>query len=158
MSELTAASLLSSWIRRVSGMYANDLKALSAAAYAASPGGVARSPQSFTAEVAGMNLLLAGMLQGAAPAMPSEEQSAAYEASLATIEAGAAAVIASGTALADAVDANPAKLAEMTQAPWGEPMTFGALVNVAANHIMYHDGHLTLIQMLHGDAEMHWFE
>ncbi|MFZ4506506.1 MAG: hypothetical protein ACOYON_02270 [Fimbriimonas sp.] len=159
MSEINAAKELATWTRRVCQMYGKDLKAISNECYVANHGGVSRTVQDFTAEVAGMNMAMAGLVSGAGFVRPSDEESAAFKASLDTAEAGAAAVVASGEALASAIEsASPEKLSEMTQAPWGEPMSIYALANIAANHVMYHDGQLTYVQCLNNDPEMHWFD
>jgi len=46
---------------------------------------------------------------------------------------------------------------------WGEtvqtmlgPMTLLAAAGFAALHMMYHDGQLNYVHLLHGDNEMHW--
>ena len=149
------ASVLAPWIRRVSGMYTNDLKALPVEAFTECPGGCARTPQEFTAEVAGMNFMLSKMLGGEMPDSSAERPESKLPE---TIEEGCQMILASGEALASSVEANAANLGNMTRAPWGEEMTFAALTNIAANHIMYHDGQLTYYQALKGDGEMHWFD
>lgn len=158
MSASETSQLLAAAIRQVCGMYAKDLSALSDAAYLNPSGGCTRSAQNFTAEVAGLNMLLAANLNGEGAQMPSEEERDAYRTSLATQQVGAGAIVASGEALAAAIEANSSKLGGMTTAPWGAPMPWSGLCMLAVNHVMYHDGQLTLLQMQAGDAEMHWFD
>lgn len=152
------ATLLAGAARRVNSMYAKDLRALPDAAYAVSHGGVARTPQDFTAEVAGFNYMVAGALNGTMTAPPTPEERAAYTQKVSTKDAGVAEVLGSAEALAKAIEGAGSKLGEMYPAPWGEEMPFAALANLAVNHTMYHDGQLTFLQCLHGDAEMHWFD
>jgi hypothetical protein len=147
--QIDAAAELASWTRRVAGMYAKDLKALSQEQYQGSCGGVARTAHDFTAEVCGFNLGMVGALAGGDMNRPSDEEQAQFKASLADRDTAVAKVIESGEMLA---------AAEMTQAPWGEPITYYQFANIATNHILYHDGQLNVIQSVHGDGEMHWFD
>ena len=41
------------------------------------------------------------------------------------------------------------------QGPFG-PATRLAAAGIASMHMMYHDGQLNYVHMLHGDMEMHW--
>jgi len=150
------APSLANWTRRVAGMYVKDLKALSPDAYLSSSGGVARSAKEFTLEVISFNYFGAMLLNGEAPPNPTDEEKAAFAASLDSIENACNAVTASAEALADAMQANGHRFAERVTAPWGEEMDVYTLANLCANHIMYHDGQLNIVQSLHGDAAMHW--
>lgn len=156
MSEL--ANLLAAWTRRVTKMYACDLQAMTDEQFAATNGGATRSPQSFSTEVSGMNRAIAGALRKGAPLEMNEEASAAYAASFTDRKAMIAEMVASGEELAKATEECADKLSDMTQAPWGEPMTYGMLVNIACAHTFYHDGHLTFVQMMAGDSAIHWFD
>jgi len=151
------ASVLAPWIRRVSGMYINDLKALPVDAFTECPGGCARTPQEYTGEVAGMNFVTSKLVSGEISEFPMGADRPEPKLP-ATVEEGCQMISASGEALASAVETYAANLGNMTKAPWGEEMTLAALANVAANHIMYHDGQLTYYQSLKGDSEMHWFD
>jgi hypothetical protein len=155
---IDAAAELAAWTRRCASMYAKDLRALSDEAYQKPCGEKARSMQEVTAEVAGYNMMVAGILQGNAPQMPTDEQRAAYTASLDTREKGVDAVLASANAMADAILAAGDRLETITTAPWGEEMSLFVMANIAANHILYHDGQLNIVQCLHGDPAMHWFD
>lgn len=156
--QIDAAAELASWARRVAGMYAKDLKALSQEQYEGSCGGVARTAHDFTAEVCGFNLGMAGALAGGEMNRPSDEEQAQFKASLADRDIAVAKVIESGEMLAAAIEKAGPRLTEMTQAPWGEPITYYQFANIATNHILYHDGQLNVIQSVHGDGEMHWFD
>ncbi|MBX3119550.1 MAG: hypothetical protein KF784_10830 [Fimbriimonadaceae bacterium] len=150
---------LAGWTRQLTGMYANDLKAIDEANYANCPGGCARTVQDVTAEVIGFNYMIAAMLKGESPSMPSEEERAAFTAKFATTEACIGGIKDSGEALASALEsASDETLASDATAPWGDKMPLYSLANIAANHILYHDGQLNYIQSLHGDGKMHWFE
>ncbi len=155
--EIDAVASVANWTRRLGGMYANDLKALSDEAFTTSAGAKARTAQDFTSEVMDMNAYVQGLLTGEGWNEPTPEEKEAKVKSL-TREAAMGAIVASCNALADAMEANRHKMAETTKATWGEEMSLFAFSNLAANHIMYHDGQVTFIQSLHGDAEMHWFD
>lgn len=140
-------------------MYIKDLRATSDEAYQTPCGAQARSMQSVTAEVAGMNTIVAKLITGDASGMPSDAEREAFTASLADREVAAQMMSKSADMLAGAIEsAGGERLATMTEAPWGEPMSYYALANIAANHILYHDGQLNLVQCLHGDDKMHWFD
>ncbi len=162
MSEIAttidAAQELANWCRRVTGMYAKDLKALTQSAYDKPFGEKTRTAHDVTAEVSGLNMVMVSIINGTFTGMPSEESRDGHKASLATLHDGVQAILASGEALASAIESGGDKLNGMTQAPWGEAMTVFQLATVAVNHILYHDGQLNFLQCLHGDDTMHWFD
>ena len=149
---------LANWARTVGSLYAKDLRALPAGAYTTNLGGQSRDPHDYTSEVAGMNFLTAAKVRGEDVPTRSDEERAAFKASLDTVQKGIDAVNASANMLADALVAHRDSLGEMTMAPWGAEITRFGLANVAISHVMYHDGHLTQHQMVLGDADMHWFD
>lgn len=156
---IDAASELAAWTRRVASMYAKDLRALSDEAYQKPVGEKVRSMQDVTAEVTGFNMMVAKHIGGEEIAMPSDEDRAAFTASLADRAKGIEMILASGEMLASAIEsAGPDRLASMTQAPWGEPMSYYLMANLTANHMLYHDGQVNIVQCLHGDDAMHWFD
>lgn len=155
-TKINAPVELAGWVRNVAEMYCKDLRALTPEGYSQSAGGVARSAQDFTAEVAGFNYMLVSMLNGEAPSMPSDEERAGFVASLDTAEKGCEAITTSANAFASALENTTQDLSAVITVPWGAQMSLYALANIAANHIMYHDAQLNFIQSLHGDAEMHW--
>ena len=75
-----------------------------------------------------------------------------------TREKGIRAVQEGGEALAAALTTAGDRLGETVQAPWGEQLSLYQLSQVAANHILYHDGQLNYLQALKGDGDMHWFD
>lgn len=147
---------LAGWVRNLADMYCKDLRALTPEGYSVSAGGVARTAQNFTAEVAGFNFMITSIINGEAPSMPNDEEREAFVASLDTIEKGCEAITNSANAFASALESSDRNFAEMITVPWGAQMSLYAFANIAANHIMYHDAQLNFIQSLHGDAEMHW--
>jgi uncharacterized damage-inducible protein DinB len=156
---IDAAAELAIWTRRVASMYAKDLRALTDEAYHRAVGEKARSMQDVTAEVAGFNMMVAKLLRGEDAPMPTDEQRAAFTASLARRADAEQILLSSADALATAIESvGHERLETMTQAPWGEPMSFYFMANLTANHMLYHDGQLNIVQCLHGDDAMHWFD
>ena len=158
ITESNPATGLASWIRRVSGMYSKDLKALNEDAYTKSAGGKCRTLQDITAEVSGFNFTVADLITGKATEWKSEDVPEEYAASLSTIAAGEEAIRKSGDAIASALESHPQRLGETVVTPWGETMSLFDLANLSGSHIMYHDGQLNFVQSLNGDDKMHWFD
>lgn len=158
ITRIDAAKELASWTRRLGGMYAKDLKAISDEAYTQNCGGCARTVHDFTAECVGITNLIAQVVRGETPSQQGEEIAAEFKESLNTREKGIQGILASSEALASAIEQNTDKLGNMTQAPWGEPLSVYNLANIGANHIMYHDGQLNYIQSINGDGAVHWMD
>ncbi len=138
-------------------MYLGDLAHLPEDKLGASPMGKARSPQAFTAECAGFNHMMAGLLQGEPTAMPSEEERAAFTAGFSSMAACREQLEASVQHLIAAVEGlSNEQLAEATTAPWGSPMDKFSLAEICATHMNYHDGQINYIQALYGDDQDHW--
>ena len=160
MSAATAFEMkpyLVQWTRELGSLYVKDLKALPEGTWSASFAGKARTPQDFTAEVVGFCDFMAAACRGESRERRTEEERNAFRDSLATPDDGAKAIETSVNALADAFDAAPVeRLAEMFESPIGTMPLF-VTVNIAINHVLYHDAQLNYIQALHGDGEMHWF-
>lgn len=115
--------------------------------------------QDVTAEVAGYNMMVAKLLRGEDAPMPSDVERAAFTASLANRADAEGVLLSSAEMLASAIESvGHERLETMTQAPWGEPMSLYFMANLTANHILYHDGQLNIVQCLHGDDAMHWFD
>jgi len=155
---IDAPKELANWCRRVTGMYAKDLKALSQEAYTQPFGEKTRTMQDVTAEVSGLNMVMVSIINDTFTGLPSEDARAGHFASLAKLHDAVQAILASGEALASAIEGGGDRLMAMAQAPWGETMTVYQLATVAVNHILYHDGQITYVQSLHGDDKMHWFD
>ncbi len=155
---INAAQELANWCRRVTGMYAKDLKALSQEAYDRPFGEKTRTAHDITAEVSGLNMVMVSIINGTFSGMPSDDAQAGHKAAVSTLHDATQAILASGEALASAIESGGDRLTGMTQAPWGETMTVFQLATVAVNHILYHDGQLNYLQALHGDDAMHWFD
>lgn len=150
-------SSLGQWIRGVGQMYCKDLDALSDEQFTACCAGKARTPQDFTAEVIGMNFMVAKIIAGEAQSMPNDEERAAFVASINSREVGKAKMTEACEALAAAVEALPdSDLGTEILTPWGQPMTKYGFANLCAGHVWYHDGQLNYIQSMNGDAEIHW--
>jgi len=156
---VSVQSLLAGWTRQVARMYAVDLRHLPESKFTSPYGGVCRSAQSFTAEAAGMCLMTAGVVKGGDIAMPAPEAAEAYGAQFTDPATAGRLLVEAADTLAAALEAaSDVDLARQITAPWGAPLAVAELANIAANHLMYHDGHVTFIQMLEGDGEMHWME
>ena len=152
-------ALLADMITNAATTYVADLKHIPAHKLTVSPGGVARSPLNFTAECIGFNNMIADLLTGGSPTMPSPDAMERFYASIDTFEKGRDGMEASAAKIKAALEAiDSAKLDEVITAPWGAPMPLGVLTRIAASHMTYHDGQLNYIQALYGDGEMHWGE
>jgi len=150
-------TILAEWIQGVCGMYCKDLDALTDEQFTSVYAGKARTPQDFTAEIIGMNMMVASILADNPQSMPSDEERAGFVASISSRDIAKAKLKDSCEALANAVKAlSPDDLGTQVQTPWGMPITKYGFANLQAGHIWYHDGQLNFLQSCHGDAEVHW--
>lgn len=156
--EIDVAAELAGTARRVAAMYNKDLRALSSDAYTQCQGGKCRTMQDVTAEVAGFNYMVGSLIQGKDMPSWTDQDKADFIASLNTTEKGMAEIEKSANFLADAILENQSKLAEITQAPWGEECSYYQMALFSALHMMYHDGQITYVQSFNGDDQMHWFD
>ena len=108
------------------------------------------------AECAAVNGMLAGFLTTGAFASPSDAEREAFFASMTTRQSALDVLEQNTTALLNAIDAAPTD-------HWGSPAewffgptTVFGVVEMAPLHMMYHDGQLNFLHVLHGDTEMHW--
>ncbi|MFY9234616.1 MAG: DinB family protein [Fimbriimonadaceae bacterium] len=143
-------------LRRVGGMYVNDLAHIPAEKLGESPMGAARTPLDFTAECAGFNYYVASTLKGEQITRTQEERDA-FRNSIDSFDKAKQALEASVENLADTVsNSTHEDLAKEVVTPWGEPTTAHRLAIMCVMHMMYHDGQINYIQALYGDAENHW--
>jgi len=134
----------------------NDLNALSEEQATGSPNPALRAAIKLVAECGSVNGLLASLIAGEAAARPTPEQREAYFAGITTRAEAIAALDAGTQKLKAAIDALPTeKWGETVPTPLGEMTKLGA-ASFAATHMMYHDGQLNQVHLLHGDTEMHW--
>lgn len=152
-----AKTSVSTWIRQIAMMYCKDLDAITNEQFTTSFAGKARTPQSYTAEVIGFNFMVAKILSGESPSMPSDEEQIAFQNSVATTEIAKSMMTESAEAMASALEAlTPEQLGEEVQTPWGMPITKFGFANLTAGHMWYHDGQLNYVQSLNGDDAIHW--
>jgi hypothetical protein len=156
MAELDLGAHLRATTDRAYNNLVNDLNALDEERASGSPNAALRPAIKVVAECGVVNGTLAELLKAGSAATPSPDERAAYFASI-TTRAEALAELEKGTQkLYAAIDG-------VTADRWGEtvqtmlgPMTLLTAAGFAAQHMMYHDGQLNYIHLLHGDTEMHW--
>lgn len=141
--------VLKGLIKQTAYLYSLDLRALPEGKFETSPGGVARTPQDISSEVAGFNRLCCALL--------TDQPAAESGGMVADAAAAEVAVKESSEALLATIDSldEDALQAKVT-APWGQEMTKFDLAQMAAINTVYHDGQLNYFQALHGDGEIHW--
>lgn len=150
---------LSGWAKQLTHMFCIDLKHIPAQCFTEPHGGKARTVADLCAEVSGLNMMVVGALTGVETPMPTDEERAAYTATLTNAEACIHAIRSSGEALAQAIaDTSEATFTEMFTAPWGMTVSKYQFANMIVNNIWYHDGQLNYLQSLHGDDQVHWME
>lgn len=156
MTELDLSAHLRATTEKAYNNLVNDLNALDEEKASGSPNVALRPAIKVVAECGAVNGTLAELLRVGTATMPSPDERAAYYASI-TTRAEALAVLDAGTQkLYTAIDGvAPDRWGEAVQTLLG-PMTLLAAAGFAAQHMMYHDGQINYLHMLHGDAEMHW--
>lgn len=156
MAELNLAAHLHTTTEEAYRKLVNDLNALDEDKASGSPNAALRPAIKVVAECGAVNGLLAALLTDGTAASPSPDERAAYYAGI-TTRAEALAALDAGTAkLYAAIDSVAAdRWGETVQTMLG-PMTLLGAASFAAQHMMYHDGQLNYVHLLHGDTEMHW--
>jgi len=156
MAEVDIRADLRASAERAYNNLVNDLNALDEDKASTSTSAVIRPAIKVVAECASVNGLVASLMTTGTASMPSPEQREAYFAGI-TTRAEALAELETGTQkLYEAIGAvTPDRWGETVQTPLG-PMTVMGAAILAAMHMMYHDGQINYVHMLHGDTEMHW--
>jgi len=156
MAEVNISADLRATIERAYNNLVNDLNALDEDKAVGTPNTALRPAIKVVAECASVNGLLASLITTGAVSMGSPEEREAYYASI-TTRAVALAELETGTQkLYEAIAAiTPDRWGETVQTPLG-PMTVMGAAGFGALHMMYHDGQINYVHMLHGDTEMHW--
>ena len=156
MAELTLAAYLRTATEVAYSNLVNDLKALDEDKAAGSPHEALRPAITLVAECGSVNGLLATLISTGQASMPTPEQSAAFYGAITTQEAALAALQEGTQRLYAAIDGTaPDTWNDTVPTPFG-PWTRAAAAGFAALHMMYHDGQLNSVHLLHGDTEMHW--
>lgn len=144
-------------IRKVGQTYASDLQHISDEQLRTSPMGAARAPITFTAECIGFNLLCAKLISGEQAERMSGEEREQFYASVDSGEKARRMLAMSTENLASTLEKlSDDQVFATVQAPWGDTMKAYALAQMAAMHMMYHDGQVNYVQALYGDDVNHW--
>lgn len=142
-------SFVAGQVREVAQTYAQDLGFVSEEKCAECPGGKARTPLAFSAEVAGFNQMVGKVLRG--------EEADFSMPDVANREEATQLVTSSAEELASLVEGmNEDELTRPITMPWGQPMPALGAVMMAAGHMSYHDGQINYLQTLYGDDVDHW--
>ena len=156
MAELTLAAYLRTANETAYNNLVNDLHALEEEKAAGTPHEALRPSIKLIAECASVNGLIASLIADRTAAMPTPEQREAFFASVTTREEALAVLKDNTEKLSAAIDAvAPDTWGDMLQTPIG-PRTRAGAAGLAGLHMMYHDGQLNYVHLLHGDTEMHW--
>lgn len=156
--ELDLKAHLKSMAERMQRLLTNDIRALPAEKHTECPGGCAKTPLYMVAECASVNMLVAKYLKTSEPwKRPTPEERDAILKSYIDTEKTLAFLDESIVQYLEAIDGfDAARFAERNDEFFGRPMTNFGVAELACVHMMYHDGQLNYIQMLHGDNENHW--
>ncbi len=156
MAELDIAAYLRDITEAAHKKLVGDLNALDEDKAGGSPDPALRPAITLVAECGAVNGGLATILETGLAAIPSAEEQAAYYAPITTRAHALAALDAGTQRLYTAIDGvAPGRWGEAVQGFFG-PTTLIAAASFAAQHMMYHDGQLNSVHLLHGDTAMHW--
>ena len=157
MPALDLRAQLRGGTERAKGLLVKDLNAIAEDKLEETPGGVARNATHIVAECAAVNATVAKFLATGEFASPSDEERKAYFAAHTTKESVLNVLEQNTQALLSAIDGlDEDTLGDIIpETPLGPMSRFG-VAQIAAMHMMYHDGQLNYIQSLHGDDKMHW--
>ena len=156
MAHHNMAAYLRGMTERAYNNMVNDLSAMDADKAAGTPHESLRPTIKMVAECGSVNGLLASLVATGQANRPTPEEREAFYAGI-TTQQEALAVLHDGTEkLYAAIDAaSPDAWDDTVSGPFG-PWTRATAAGFAALHMMYHDGQLNAVHLLHGDTEMHW--
>ena len=150
-----ARGYMAGWLNALTGMYIADINAIPEEKLTVSPGGVARAVNVISAETVDLMNWTTETLKGNSPV--ANHDSSELAASLTTHAAIASALQAATADLGQAITgASDETLNSMIETPFGMTMPMFMVIQIAVNHIWYHDGQLNYFQALDGDGEIHW--
>lgn len=157
MATMNPISQLTEGTKRAYGLLKNDLQAIPDDKLGACPGGCANSALRIVAECAAVNGGVADFLVTGAFNRPPHDEFAAFLNTFDTREKTLAFLDERTEKLLSVLaELDESTLGDVTSGFFNRPMTRYAIAQLPTGHMMYHDGQLNLIQMLHGDSEMHW--
>lgn len=144
-------------LRRSTEQYVRDLEALGPEAVAKSPGGKARTPLHFTAEVGFYNKLAAEQVRtGKSPSMGGEEEREKAFNSIQSLEQAIGHLRESTEMLVAEIERrSDDELTEIIDTFLG-PIPMCEYLAVIEAHIQYHDGQLNYLQAINGDDTFHF--
>lgn len=156
MADLTLAAHLHAAVERTYKNLVADLLAMDIGTAVDSSHHGLRPAILLVAECGFVNELLAALVATGQFSMPSPEERAAFYAAV-TTPAAALEILDAGTQkLYAAIDATASgawsDIVPGRFGPWARADAAG----YAALHMMYHDGQLNTLHLLHGDTEIHW--
>ena len=156
MPTLDLRAHLRSTTERAHALLVKDLHALPEDKSNLVFGGVARPALEFVVECGTANEGIAGMLQNNPSPRRTPEERTAFFATFITRQQALDYLEEQTQGLLATFDTLDLEtLGEIVETPLGLQTRF-ALAELAATHMMYHDGQLNYLQALHGDGEIHW--
>ncbi len=156
MAELDLAAHLRATTAQAYNNLVNDLNALDEEKASGVTNEALRPAIKVVAECGSVNGMLADLVMTGTATRPSPEERTSYDAGITTRAEALAALDAGTQKLYAAIDGvAPDRWGETVQTPLG-PMTVLGAAGFAAQHMMYHDGQINYVHLLHGDTEMHW--
>ncbi|MEQ1821278.1 MAG: DinB family protein [Fimbriimonadaceae bacterium] len=158
--KLDTKAIIAGWTHAMTDMYCKDLKAMTDEQFVCAQPGKARSASALTADALSMAIYATNLLTDPSTEFQMEADMNRLVGEMTTIEEAVRVVSETGAALSQAIgSASDEKLAEIMTPPWGGPsMPMFLFVNIAANHLWYHDGQINFIQAMNGDEAVHWMD
>ncbi len=148
---------MSQWLDTLVQMYSVDIEAIPDDKWTMTFGGCTRPASDLTVDALGLLKWTTETFAG--PVDPNRMESLRNELNMTcATRAGAKAELQkSAEAFKAALEAaSEDQLSSMITAPWGMDAPLFAIVQVAVNHLWYHDGQLNYVHCLLGDDKVHW--
>lgn len=146
MSALDPKTHLRDFALRAKGLLTNDLNAITEEKRGESPGAAARNALHIVAECAAVNSMVTKLLSGEPFQRPSPEERDAFFRSFDTAAKALAFLEeTTGQLLKAYENLDESTLGDLADSPLGRPMTRFGIAELAAMHMMYHDGQLNYI-------------
>jgi uncharacterized damage-inducible protein DinB len=150
---------MNEWLGQLVHMYQTDVRAIPADKWDATFGGCTRSARAITTEAVAILAWTAEALEGNVISGTEEDATKEWTEKCRTQESAVAQLRSVAEEFSRAFEsASDDVLTKVITPPWQMDAPLYAIVQIAVNHLWYHDGQLNYIQCLLGDDKIHWMD
>jgi hypothetical protein len=156
---LDARAMLKGWAMALADMTSKDIRAIPEDKWTATFGGATKSACDATVDAISLMRWVNEALKGNVISTDEPDARQQVVGACSSRETAISALNGACREFGEAMSAaSDESLNATIMPPWKMPSSLISLANIAVSHIWYHDGQLNYIQMLLGDAKVHWMD